>query len=51
MNKILPLAFPFSSPTAPFLVWGEGGCSLSNENKASQDGTVEQVDGSDSTDS
>ena len=51
MNKILPLVFAFSFVTAPVLAWGEGGCSLSNENKASQDETVEQVDGSDSTDS
>ena len=51
MNKILHLVFAFSFVTAPVLAWGEGGCSLSNENKASQDETVEQVDGSDSTDS
>ena len=50
MNKILPLVFVFSLFTAPVLAWGEGGCSLSNKNKASQDETVEQVDSSDSTD-
>ena len=50
MNKILPLVFAFSFSTAPVLAWGEGGCSLSNKNKASQDETVEQVDISDSTD-
>ena len=48
MNKILPLVFSFS--IAPVLAWGEGGCSLSNKNKESQDETVEQVDSSDSTD-
>ena len=51
MNKILPLVFYFSFATAPVFAWGEGGCSLSNENKASQDKAVEQVDSSDSTDS
>ena len=50
MNKILPLVFALSFTTAPVLAWGEGGCSLSNKNKASQDETVEQVDSSDSTD-
>ncbi len=50
MNKILPLVFALSVTTAPVLAWGEGGCSLSNKNKASQDETVEQVDSSDSTD-
>ena len=49
MNKILPLILAFSFTTAPVLAWGEGGCSLSNKNKASQDETVEQVDSSDST--
>ena len=51
MNKILPLVFVLSFGTYPVLAWGEGGCSFSNENKTSQDETVEQVDGSDSTDS
>ena len=50
MNKILPSILAFSFTTTPVLAWGEGGCSLSNKNKASQDGTVEQVDSSDSTD-
>ena len=50
MNKILPLVFALFFMTAPVLAWGEGGCSLSNKNKASQDETVEQVDSSDSTD-
>ena len=50
MNKILPLVFDFSFSIAPVLAWSEGGCSLSNKNKASQDETVEQVDISDSTD-
>ncbi len=43
--------FALSFMTTPVLAWGEGGCSLSNKNKASQDETVEQVDSSDSTDS
>ena len=48
MNKILPLVLALSFTTAPVLAWGEGGCSLSNKNKASQNETVEQVDSSDS---
>ena len=47
MNKILLLVFVLSFTTAPILAWGEGGCSLSNKNKASQNETVEQVDSSD----
>ncbi len=50
MNKILPLVFAFSFSAAPVLAYGEGGCFLSNRNKASQDETVEQVESSDSTD-
>ena len=50
MNKILPLILAFSFTTAPVLAWGEGGCSLSNKNKASQDEIIEQVDSSDSSD-
>ena len=51
MHKILTLVFALSFTIAPGLAWGdEGGCSLSNKNKASQDETVEQVDSSDSTD-
>ena len=50
MNKILPFILAFSFTTAPVLAWGEGGCSLSNQNKASQDETFEQVDSSDSSD-
>tara|TARA_B100000214_G_scaffold135621_1_gene96548 strand:- start:55 stop:210 length:156 start_codon:yes stop_codon:yes gene_type:complete len=50
MNKILPLALALSFTKAPVLAWGEGGCSLSNKNEASQDETVEQLDSSDSTD-
>ncbi len=49
MNKILPLVFALFFTTAPVLAWGEGGCSLSNKNKASQDETVDQVNSSDST--
>ena len=48
MHKTLPLVFAISFMTAPVMAWGEGGCSLSNKNKASQDETVEQVDSSDS---
>ena len=50
MNKILPLVFALSVTTSSVLAWGEGGCSLSNKNKASQDETIEQVDSSDSSD-
>ena len=50
MNKILTLVFGFSFTPAPVLAWGEGGCSLSNKNKASQDETIEQVNTSDSSD-
>ena len=49
MNKILNLVVAFSFATAPVLAWGEGGCSLSDKNKESQDETVEQIDSSDST--
>ena len=49
MNKILFLVFSLYFTTAPVLAWGEDGCSLSKKNNASQDETVEQVDGSDST--
>ena len=48
--KILPLVFALSFTIVPVLAGGEGGCSLSNKNKSSQDETVEQVDSSDSTD-
>ena len=50
MNKILPIVSALSFATAPVLAWGEGGCSLSNKNKASQVETIDQVDSSDSTD-
>ena len=50
MNKTLALVFAFSFITAPVMAWGEGGCALSNKNKASQDETVEQVDSYHSTD-
>ena len=50
MYKILSLVLSLAVTTAPVLAWGEGGCSLSNKNKASQDEKVEQVDSSDSTD-
>ncbi len=50
MNKILHLVFGLFFTTTPVLAWGEGGCFLSNKNKASQDETVEQVNSSDSND-
>ena len=51
MNQSLPLEFTFSFNTAPVLSWGEGGCSLSNKNKASLDETVGHIDSSNTTDS
>ena len=51
MNKILPLALDFPFTTTHSLAWGDGGCSLSNKNKISQDETVEPFDISDFTDS
>ena len=50
MNKILSLVLSLAVTTAPVLAWGEGGCSLSNKNKASQVETIEQIDNSDSSD-
>ena len=50
MNKILPLVFVLSVTAAPVLALGEGGCSFSKKNKASQDEAIEQVDSSDFTD-
>ena len=50
MFKILPLVWPLSVTTAPVLALGEGGCSLSNKNKASQVENIEQIDNSDSSD-
>ena len=50
MNKTLPLVFVLSFMAGPVMAWGEGGCSLSNKNKASQDQTVGQVDSSHFTD-
>ena len=47
MNRILSLLSAFSVSTAPVFAWGEGGCSLSNKNKARKDETAEQVDISD----
>ena len=46
MNIILPLVLALSFTTAPVLALGEGGCSLSNKNKESQDETVEHIDSS-----
>jgi len=37
MNKILPLVFALSFATSPVLALCEGGCYLSNQNKASHD--------------
>tara|TARA_Y100001968_G_C19309050_1_gene693163 strand:- start:184 stop:318 length:135 start_codon:yes stop_codon:yes gene_type:complete len=42
--------FVLSFATSPVLGWGKGGCFLSDKNKASQDETVEQVDGYDAND-
>ena len=50
MNKTLPLVFALSFMTTPVMASGEGGCALSNKNKATQDETIEQVDSSVSTD-
>ena len=50
MNKILPLVFTLCITVAPVLAWGEGGCSFSKKNKASQDETIEQVESSGSSD-
>ena len=50
MCKILFIVLSLSFTTAPVLAWGEGGCSLSNKNKASQVETIEQIDISDSSD-
>ncbi|WP_269625017.1 hypothetical protein [Prochlorococcus marinus] len=50
MNKILPLVFTISFTKAPALALSDGGCSLSNKDKASQDKTAEQVASSDSFD-
>ena len=50
MNKVVHLVFYLFFATAPALAFGEGGCSLSHKNKATQDETVEQLLSSDSTD-
>ena len=50
MCKILPLVLSLSVTTAPVLAWGEGGCSLSNKNKASQIEAIKQIGNSDSSD-
>ena len=49
MNKTLPLEFALSVTTNLILTWGEGGCSLKNKNKASQNEAVDQLDSSDSS--
>ena len=49
MYKILSLVLSLAVTTAPVLAWGEGGCSLSKKNKASQVETIEQIDNSDSS--
>ena len=51
MNKILSALFTLSVMVAPSFAWGEGGCSFSKKNKASQNETIEQVESSDSSDS
>tara|TARA_B100001250_G_C19162322_1_gene512894 strand:- start:185 stop:340 length:156 start_codon:yes stop_codon:yes gene_type:complete len=48
--KILPLVLSLSVTTDPVLAFGEGGCSSSKKNTASQDETIEQLDNSDSSD-
>ena len=50
MNKILILVFVLSVTAAPVLAGSDNGCSLSKKNKVSQDESIEQVDGSDSSD-
>ena len=50
MYKFLSLVLSLAVTTAPVLAWGEGGCSLSNKNKASQVETIEQIDIFDSSD-
>ena len=50
MYKVLSLVLSLAVTTSPVLAWGEGGCSLSNKNKASQDETIDQIDNSDSSD-
>ena len=50
MLKILPLVFSFAIAASPVFAWGEGGCSFSMKNKASQDATIEQFDNQDSSD-
>ena len=50
MGKILSLVLSLSVTTAPVLAWGEGGCFLSNKNKANQVETIEQIYNSDSSD-
>ena len=50
MYKILSLVLSLAVTTAPVLAWGDGGCSLSNKNKASQNESIEQIDNSDSSD-
>ena len=43
MNKIFPVVFALSFMVSPALAWGEGGCSFSKKDKASQNETIEQV--------
>ncbi len=50
MNKTLPLLLTLFVQVSPVMAWGEGGCSFSKNNKASQDETVEKVDSSDAFD-
>tara|TARA_Y100001968_G_scaffold310541_1_gene331596 strand:- start:585 stop:740 length:156 start_codon:yes stop_codon:yes gene_type:complete len=50
MIKILPVVFTLYITVAPVLAWGEGGCSFSKKNNASQDEIIEQVESSDSFD-
>ena len=48
MQKIFPLVLAFSITAAPVMAWGEGGCSFSKKNKASQEHKIESVENSDS---
>ena len=50
MNKTLTVICALSVMVPPVLAWGEGGCSFSKKDKASQDETIEQVENPDSSD-
>ena len=50
MNKILHVVFALSVSVSPVLAWGEGGCSFSKKDKASQVENIDQVENNDSSD-